>query len=658
MPTSRMNEVIHHLRNAARRAEGADLTDGQLLESFVRRQGSAALEALVRRHAAMVWGVCRRILQHHHDAEDAFQATFLVLIRKAASITPKETVGNWLYGVAHQTALKARATRAKRRRREAQQTTIPEPAVVDQDLWSDLQPWLDKELSLLPDKYRVVIVLCDLEGKTRQEAARHLGCPEGTVGSRLARARTMLAKRLARHGLAVSGGVLAAALTQAAISASVPASLMSFTIKAVTLVAAGKAASSLISAPVATLSEGVMKAMLLNKIMKVTATLAVVATALIGAGLLSYGTAEEQRTDPKDGQRQEVLVRRPKQSEAAPMQQFTGRLGKPQGDSIAVAFAVDERSYLQYQRLLQKHQVKGPGSPVSIALADEDGFPHQGTLKDFEGRIDAETGAVQAHAALPNPDRLLLEGMFVRVRIPFGPTQKVLQVSDEAVLCDQGKHFLLVVTGEDIVERRAVSLGAADGNMRIITKGVNSDDWIVVGLVGGINNLMPGTPVKRRIVGDSPKEPKGADKDKPQQDEQGKSGPKEDRKGKADPAEGSGDPVAKQLWAGMSINQPLFRVGKDTNLLQFNFALVNESDKVIDPRIPGYPRLVVNGKELDVSSIPGAGLRDERFQALPPGDNLQFGMAAGRFFEKPGVYRVYWQGEGFRSNEVDFRVVK
>jgi hypothetical protein len=396
-----------------------------------------------------------------------------------------------------------------------------------------------------------------------------------------------------------------------------------------------------------------MKAMLLNKMTKVTVTLAVVATALIGAGLLSYGTAQEQRTDPKDGQQQEVLVRHPKQSEAAPMEQFTGRLGQPQGDSIAVVFAVDERSYLQYQRLLQKHQVKGPGSSVSIGLADEDGFPHQGTLKDFDDRFDAETGTVQAHATLPNPDRLLLKGMFVRVRMPVGPTQKVLQVPDEAVRNDQGKHYLLVVTAEDIVERRDVSPGAAEGNMRIITKGVNADDLIVVGLVGGINNLMLGTKVKRRIVVDSPKELKEADNDKPPQDEQGKSG-----KGKADPADGWGNPVTKQLWAGMSVNQPLFRVGNDTNLLQFNFALVNESDKVIDPRIPGYPRLVVNGKELDLSSIPGTGPRDERFKALPPGDNLQFGMGAGRFFEKPGVYRVYWQGEGFRSNEVVFRVLK
>src|SRR5262245_11441396 len=107
----------------------------------------------------MVWGVCRRVLGNHHDAEDAFQATFLVLVRKASSIRPREMVANWLYGVAHQTAVKARVTLAKRGRRETQVPEMPEPAVTEQDLWRDLQPLLDQELSRLPDKYRVAIVL-------------------------------------------------------------------------------------------------------------------------------------------------------------------------------------------------------------------------------------------------------------------------------------------------------------------------------------------------------------------------------------------------------------------------------------------------------------------------------------------------------------------
>ena len=143
---------------------------------------------------------------------------------------------------------------------------MPEPAVAQQDLWHDLQPLLDEELSRLPDKYRAVIVLCDLEGKTRKEAARQLGCPEGTVASRLARARAMLAKRLARRGVGLSGGALAAVLSQNAASAGVPASVVSSTIKAASLLAAGSDGTGVISAKVAALTEGVLKAMLMTKL--------------------------------------------------------------------------------------------------------------------------------------------------------------------------------------------------------------------------------------------------------------------------------------------------------------------------------------------------------------------------------------------------------
>jgi RNA polymerase sigma factor (sigma-70 family) len=273
MATRQVSEVFQHLRRAVALRDGAELTDGQLLEGYLSRRDEAALAALVHRHAPMVWGVCRRVLRSHHDAEDAFQATFLVLARKAAAIASRELLANWLYGVAHQTALKARTTVAKRRGRERQVERMPEPAVAEQDRWDDLVPLLDQELSRLPDRYRVVIVLCDLEGKARGEAARQLGVPEGTVASRLARARAMLAKRLARHGLAVSGGALAAALAEKA-SACVPASVVSSTIKAAILFAAGQAAAAgAISARVAALAEGALKTMLLTKLKIATAVL-------------------------------------------------------------------------------------------------------------------------------------------------------------------------------------------------------------------------------------------------------------------------------------------------------------------------------------------------------------------------------------------------
>src|SRR6202790_3988505 len=131
MPISQLSGVIQHLRRAMLLRDGAGLTDGQLLEDYISRRDETALADLVQRHGPMVWGVCRRVLSNYHDAEDAFQATFLVLVRRAASIASPELLANWLYGVAHQTAIKARATALKRRVRERQVTEMPQPAVVE-----------------------------------------------------------------------------------------------------------------------------------------------------------------------------------------------------------------------------------------------------------------------------------------------------------------------------------------------------------------------------------------------------------------------------------------------------------------------------------------------------------------------------------------------
>jgi RNA polymerase sigma factor (sigma-70 family) len=284
MSSSQASEVIEHLRRAVLMSDGAGLTDGQLLDDFIRRHDQSALAALVRRHGPMVWGVCRRVLSNPADAEDAFQVTFLVLVRKAACVKPREMVANWLYGVAHQTALKARATAAKRKTRERQVTEVPEPSTTAPDLWEDLQPLLDEELSRLPDKCRVAIVLCDLEGKSYKEAARQLGVPDGTLSARLTRGRAMLAKRLARRGLAVSGASLATVLASSAVSASVPASLVSYTIKVAGAFAAGEAVAGAISAHVAALTEGVLKTMLLSKI-RTAAAIVLMLIAFVGGGL-------------------------------------------------------------------------------------------------------------------------------------------------------------------------------------------------------------------------------------------------------------------------------------------------------------------------------------------------------------------------------------
>jgi len=291
MPTQ-INDVVQFLRRTALRQEDGGLTDGQLLARFIEQRDQAAITALVQRHGPMVWGVCRRILRDHHNAEDAFQATFLVLVRKAVKVRQREKVANWLYGVAHQTAMKARAILAKRRTRERQGTTMPEQQAPKQDTWNDLQPLLDQELSRLSDKYRVAIVLCDLEGKTRKEAARQLRLPEGTVAGRLTRGRAMLAKRLGRHGLGVSGGALGAVLSQKAVSAGGPISVMCSTIEAASILAAGQvAATGATSVQVAALTEAVVQGMLLTKL-KIPLAL-VIALAITGTGV-AYRFVETQ----------------------------------------------------------------------------------------------------------------------------------------------------------------------------------------------------------------------------------------------------------------------------------------------------------------------------------------------------------------------------
>jgi RNA polymerase sigma-70 factor (ECF subfamily) len=303
MANRRLNPILPQFRRAVLLPDGAGLSDGQLLAYFVEQREEAAFEALVRRHGPMVLGLCRRILGNPHDAEDAFQATFLVLVRKANAIVPRERVANWLYGVAYRAALKARATATRRRAREKQVPELPEPAAPPHDLGRDLQPVLDKELSRLPDKYRVPVVLCDLEGKPLQEAAHQLGWPLGTLAGRLARARTRLAKRLTQRGVALSAGALTAVLAANAASAGVPLSLVGSTVKAASALAAGQAAATgAISAPVAALMEGVLRSMLLSKLKYVSVVL------LIG-GVVCAGAAVSGRLLSANAQQTESVAR-------------------------------------------------------------------------------------------------------------------------------------------------------------------------------------------------------------------------------------------------------------------------------------------------------------------------------------------------------------
>jgi RNA polymerase sigma factor (sigma-70 family) len=226
------------------------------------------------------------------DAEDAFQATFLVLVRKARSLSRPEQLSPWLYGVARRTALKARAEAARRRARE--QAVMDHPAHETSDvLRRELRHVLDEEVSRLPARYRTPFLLCYLEGLTNDEAARRLGCPKGTILSRLSRAREILRGRLARRGLGLSAAALSAALPDS-LSAAVPSALVESTIRLSISYAAGMAVSAL-SAPATVLAEGVLKAMFLTKVKLVVVVF--LSLGLVGSsvGFLTHGTNPGQQ---------------------------------------------------------------------------------------------------------------------------------------------------------------------------------------------------------------------------------------------------------------------------------------------------------------------------------------------------------------------------
>ncbi len=274
--------LLREMRRAALRVGGGELSDGELLQRFLQGREEEAFRALVQRHGPMVLGVCHRVLSNTHDADDAFQATFLVLVRKGKSFSPRQALGPWLYGVAYHTALKLRGAAVKRRSKERQVSERGAPATASSEDHAELCALLDQELARLPERYRQAVILCELQGKSRKEAAAQLGIPEGTLSSRLATARKKLARRLAHLGLGSASAVLTALLTPSTGTAHVPASLATSAVRAATAVAFGKTIGVL-SARVAVLTEAVLESMLVNKVKSATLVLVAVGCLFVGA---------------------------------------------------------------------------------------------------------------------------------------------------------------------------------------------------------------------------------------------------------------------------------------------------------------------------------------------------------------------------------------
>ena len=596
-----LSMVLREIRKTA--ADGVG--DAELLARFAANGDEAAFELLVRRHQRLVFGVCRRTLRDHHDAEDAFQATFLALARRAGHIHKREALAAWLFRVAYHAALTARAGRARRESKEQAAGAVARAAPDDPAASSEQrEAWaaVDEEVNRLPERFRTAVVLCYLEGKTVDEAARLLGCPRGTVASRLARARARLHSRLSRRGVGLMVGIPATA-----------EGLIRPTVRAAVMYGSGKAAGQGVSLTAVALAKKVVWAMFVKKLTIGAMILTAITGALLfGGGLTVWfraNAATPQRAVQQVGKEKAppdkgagataVTVSRPVRREVAPFEDFAGRLdftgpipvvgrvsgrvveeieptkaghspgagfvavkkgellfqidpapfkealakaeakrdaaaigperdaaeaavhrarqdveatrivapadGEIQiphsrkGDKISgtwegprtllalnsvgmmgVQFEMDERTYMRYRRAVASREVQGEGDPLSVALTDETGFPHEGQLASFDNHFNSDKGTIAVRGFFPDPGHLLLPGMFARVRLPIGKPAPALEVSEDAIFTDQGKHYVWVVNDRNIAERREVRLGSEDGGLRVVQEGLGPDDSVVV----------------------------------------------------------------------------------------------------------------------------------------------------------------------------------
>jgi RNA polymerase sigma factor (sigma-70 family) len=428
MTDTHLVPVLRHLRRLAAAEAVQELSDRQLLQRFVAGRDEAAFAALVQRHARLVWAACRHVLRHDQDAEDALQATFLVLARRAGTIRKADALAAWLHGVAVRTALMARRSAAIRRGHERQAAGAA-PVDADREIAArELQAILDEEVQRLPEKYRAPFVLCCLEGRSRAEAARELGCKEATVWSRLAQARRRLRRRLTRRGVALSAVLCLTALAADATEAAVPATLVGAAVGAA-LSGANRGAAT---APAAALANGVLRTMSAGK--GKFATVLLVAAGLLLAGVVTLAQLPGQQAPKSDpppaagagepagpGPRQDegltlVLTGRVEDAEGKPVAggpvallatPFYGTDGRSQDQRMLALTQADEQGHFRIAR-------PAPAQDFSalevLAGARDHGISRQGLADPYALRRDL---AIK----LPRPPaRKLVHGRVVDVQ--------------------------------------------------------------------------------------------------------------------------------------------------------------------------------------------------------------------------------------------------
>jgi hypothetical protein len=565
-----------------------------------------------------------------------------------------------LYGVARQTALRARAANAKRRRREKPAAALPELAgpILDHD--AELRPLLDQELGRLPDRYRLPILLCDLEGKSHKEAAQQLGWAIGTLSGRLSRARNLLARRLTGRGLALTGTALAAAMCREA-SAATPGPIAAATVRAIGMAVGRTTTAGVFSAEVIALTEGVVKTMLVQKIK--LAAMVVAGVLFIAGGLWMCNartTAGESapeklsRSDPPLGAQDKENGKL--KDDGKPVKGPQEKVGSliawgrtVAGFEAGIGYRPGQmRAYYPGEKVTFVIKVRNDGKrTVRLAYYQEFFLENPPQITDLKGRPIplARRGKITWKRALRGetlpPGGEVDVGEVMLALLPDqqekdlaksaqdGPAQKEEQPVDAAVRLQPGSYW--------------VSYDALAPS--------NSSSILAILATGQVElKIGKGVPPKASQTTPPASQGKGNPKNEPE------PAPPQPQ----DAGGGKGKQVVRdKFWAGISVNQPYFISREDTvpGLFQINFALVNQTDQTLNPDL-GKSQLLINGVPLrEWAFIVSNGPKTEQFNKLPPGEAIRFGYALGNYFEAPGEYRVQWRGQGFQSNEITFRVV-
>ncbi|MGE3807873.1 MAG: RNA polymerase sigma factor, partial [Gemmataceae bacterium] len=455
-----LDHLIRNIRRFADSDQGEPCSDRQLLEKFLATRDELAFEELLQRHGPMVLRLCRRLLPDKHRADDVFQATFLTLVAKGDSIDKRDAVGSWLYGVAYRVATRARARAALQREREIHVEEITGIELEDAG-HTELRPVLDEEVQRLPQKYRVPVVLCYLEGKTNEQAAQELDCPAGTVKTRLSRARDLLRSRLARRGVTLTSAALCTSLEQAFAMSPPPAPAL---LQSSLLAASGKKPGA---PEVSRLVEGAVRDLQTTGYRRF-ALAATLALGLVGGGfgLLFHHLSPNAGREPAEP----VIVAAPVPE--AERDELPTELGVVPLD--ASLFATFRISGLLEQEIIKKLRARMPDESaqlvkyveekMSIPVGDYDTFTHV---------VDRPAVAWEMFALKPrkkcDPDKV------VAAKLGYLPAKKSidgkLYYADEAEL-HESMYFLsdrLIANGRrdilDALIKRPVR-ARAEGNLR------------------------------------------------------------------------------------------------------------------------------------------------------------------------------------------------